>query len=186
MSDTVNGVVEAVSRKDIKTKFGMRNKVSVLVNGEWYGAVANKENEEVMAKVKENDIVKVEYTKNGDFKNVDSVEIIAENTPQAVEEIKKTKGEKGAKEVAESVQKLNDKDLRITYNGSLKSAIEFVDMALRNDLLAIPTKKADKLDAVYEYVKEYTNRFVTDTYTAQLKLDDNKEKETTKEREVGE
>lgn len=182
--EVVNGVVEAISKKEnVKTKFGFKTKTAFLVNGEWYGALGNKNNEEALALVKENDIVKIEYSVNGNFKNLETVEVIAENVPVEIAKVKKSLPKDVAKEVEASVQKLADKDLKITYNGSLKSAIEFVDLLMRNEMLPIPTKKADKADVVYEYVKEYTNRFVRDTYNAQLLANDT-EKEIIPEESV--
>lgn len=178
---TVNGVVEARSEKEIPTKFGPKQKVSFLVNGEWYGTFSNKNNSESLSKVLANDIVKIEFTANGNFKNLDTIEVVAKNVPAEVAKIKKERGAEVAKEVVASVQILADKDLKITYNGSLKSAIAFVDVAIRHDLVALPVKKSEKLDALYLLVKEFTNRFVADTYTAKLKLEP---KEETKSVEI--
>jgi len=87
-----------------------------------------------------------------------------------------------SKEVATSVQNLNDKDRRITYLASRRDAIEFVKAAIQMELLPLPTKKAEKADVFHEYVKEYANRFVDDAYgvpTAAVVAKESKKKETT-------
>lgn len=181
MSEVVNGVVEARSIKDgIKTKFGPRTKYSFKVNGDWYGALESKALAEKLKQVNENDIVKITYSVNGDFKNLEDVEVVAQNVPVQQSVPTKTSS-KVSQEVAASVQTLAEKELRISYNGSLKSAIAFVEAAAKLDLLALPTKKAEKLDAFYEYVVEYTNKFVRDTYLAKLNLATEEKEETTSE-----
>lgn len=154
---TIEGVVEKVNT----TYSGPESprkwiKKSVLVNEVWYGGFVNKDNEAVLSQVKEGDAVKVEYETKGKYINLVGLTILSKAAAAA------------SPAVAASASTVLDKDLRITYNGSLKSAVAFVEAAAKLDLLALPAKKDAKLDAFYEYVKYYTDVFVADTYAAKL------------------
>lgn len=160
MSQTIKGVVEKVSEQYSKAGSPKKwVKKSFLVDGKWFGAFINKDNDAVLGSVREGSTIEVEYEMKGEFFNV--VKVSTLSAPAAA----------ASPQVQESVAKLNDKDIRITYNGSLKSAIAFVEAGVRLDMIALPVKKDAKLDAFYEYVKHYTNVFVADTYAAKLTPD---------------
>ena len=157
MSQKVSGVVEKTNDQVSKPGSPKKwKKKSVLVDGKWFGAFLNAENTATLSAITEGSTVEVEYETKGEFFNVISITLLSDKKAAA------------SPQVQESVSRMNDKDIRITYNGSLKSAIHFVEAAAKLDLLALPTKKDAKLDAFYEYIKHYTNIFVADTYAAKL------------------
>lgn len=164
MSQTVKGVVEKVNTQFSPAGSARKwSKKSVLVDGKWFGAFINKDNQAVLDAVTEGSTVSVEFEPKGEFNNVIRVELLSATKVATIPEVQK------------SVAALTEKDLRITYNGSLKSAIAFVEAAAKLDMLALPAKKDAKLDAFYEYVKYYTNVFTADTYAAKLENNNNKE-----------
>lgn len=154
---TIEGVVEKVGTFESEPGSPRKwVKKSVLIDGAWFGAFVNKDNEAVLNKVKAGDSVRVEYENKGKFVTLLNLTILSD-----VEAAK-------SPAVAASAATISEKDVRITYNGSLKSAVAFVEAAAKLDLLALPAKKDAKLDAFYEYVKYYTDVFTADTYSAKL------------------
>lgn len=155
MTNVIEGAVERISES--KSAPGAAKKwikKAMLVNGEWYSTFVNKDNMDELNHVQEGNAVRITFETNGQFKNLQKVVVL--------------EGKTVSKQVATSVQNLNEKDLRITYNGSLKSAIEFVSLANAAGALALPSKKNELADALYEYVKHYANAFTADTYAAKL------------------
>lgn len=61
--------------------------------------------------------------------------------------------------VAQAVSSAGSRDISIAYQSARKAAVEFVASLVEQELLPLPTKKADKADAVYKYVDHYTGEF---------------------------
>ena len=177
MSEQVSGVIEKTSFKMVPTKFGDKPNKGFFVNGEWYGGFVTDKNRGDMEAAGEGDIVTIYFDQNGKYKNLTGVVVTAKNGNAAPAAPTKSV----SKEVATSVQNLNDKDRRITYLASRRDAIEFVKAAIQMELLPLPTKKAEKADVFHEYVKEYANRFVDDAYGISVAAvaKESKKKETT-------
>lgn len=157
MSQTISGVVEKTSSQESAPGAARKwTKKSFLVDGTWYGVFVNKDNSAKLASINPGSTVKIEFEVSGKFSNAISVEVLSAAQAAA------------SPEVAKSVDTLNEKDLRITFNGSLKSALAFVEVAMRLDMLPLPAKKDARADAFYKYVVHYTNLFVAETYAAKL------------------
>lgn len=163
MGETITGVVEKINTTFSPTGAPRKwTKKSFLVNGEWFGGFLDKNNVGSMEKVQEGNSVKLTFEVKGNFKNLLDIAVVAEAPPTVVAV--------ALPAPASTSQPYNvqEKDMRMAYNGALKSAVPFIETALRMDLISLPVKKADKLDAFYEYVKEYATKFVRDSYNVKL------------------
>lgn len=155
---TVEGVVEKVS--EMKAPVGSAKswtKKGMLVNGEWYNSFVNKDNQAALDRVAQGATVKITTEQNGKYTNVTSVEVMsaaqAAASPAAVK----------------SAVVASDKDFRITYLASRRDALEFVTKLLPLDILPLPTKKSDKVDAIIGYIDYYADKFAATAMNAKLK-----------------
>jgi len=57
-------------------------------------------------------------------------------------------GAKTAPKAAAAVQKADTRQESIVYQSSLKTAVEVLDLAIRNECVTLPSKKADRLNAL--------------------------------------
>ena len=157
--ETVTGVVERTNFKMMPTKFGEKPHKSFLVNGEWFGGFITDDNKREMEAANDGDVVKLTLQTSGKYKNLTNISLVSKN-----EKVDTKQPTSITVDVSKSVQTLNDKDRRITYLASRRDAIEFVKFLIGTESVPLPAKKAEKADAIHEYVKHYSNKFVDDAY----------------------
>ena len=142
----INGVVERISNAN---RAG-RTVYSLQVNGTWYGGFWND-----APKCAQGNTVEFDATQNGNFWNANP------NTLRVVE----SSAPAQAQQQPQTQQRPNiggdyaSRQNSIVYQSSRKDAIEVVRLALEQDLVTLPTKKADKLGAVIAMIKEITEDF---------------------------
>jgi hypothetical protein len=151
MAETVSGIVEKVTEQNSPAGAARKwTKKAFNINGDWYSAFVTKENAVELNSVNQGDAVEVTYETKGNFRNIVGVRIVAQNT--------------AAPASTTNVYNPIDKDYRITYLASRRDAIEFVKAAVQLELVSLPTKKADKLDAFEDLVNEYASKFAEAAY----------------------
>lgn len=155
-NNEVYGVVQAKTINQQQTKFGLKDKGAVKVNDEWYGTFLNPEVKMALEGIEEGDSVKVTYVVSGQYKNLAGVEKVTAAAKAASPKV--------AKAVEKAEKRADDKDSRITYLASRKDALQFVDLLIRNDALALGTKKSDKADIIDDAVEHYARLFVDRAY----------------------
>ena len=67
----IEGTIEQVNEKQVKTSRGYKDSYGIRVNGAWYNAWGN-------APFDEGDEVTIEYEINGDFKNITKIKLLEE------------------------------------------------------------------------------------------------------------
>lgn len=147
----VNGIVERINNANR----GGRKVFSVLVDGQWYGGFWND-----APNCGEGDHVEFDATQNGNFWNANPNTLRRVSAAQTAAPAATTAGTGNS--VASSPAGGNRQE-SIVYQSSRKDAIELVGILLQNDILTLPTKKADKMAAVLDIVAELTDDFA---YTA--------------------
>lgn len=163
----IEGVVEKIAEQKSPAGSGRKwTKKGMLVDGTWYNAFVNAENKSVLDEISDGTVVKIGLEQKGEYTNVTSVEILS------------AKQVKESPAAQKSTASLTDKDLRLQYQGSRRDAISFVEMLIPLDILPLPTKKADKADAIYEYMKYYADKFTADAFAAKLNAEKNKNNDT--------
>lgn len=153
----IEGVVEKVSEQ--KSPMGSKRKWTrrgLLIDGAWFNVFVNQENQDVMDSITQGCAVKLETKQDGEYTNVVKIEVM---TPSQA---------KASPEAAKSVASYADKDYRITYLASRRDALEFVTKLLPLDLLPLPTKKSDKVDAIVGYIEYYADKFAAAAMAAKL------------------
>lgn len=160
MAEVVTGIVEKIN--DANSPEGSARKwtkKSFNVNGEWYSTFLTRDNMYNINAVKEGDAVKLTFETKGNFKNLSDIEVVAKNEPEIVgKPVEKLQG------VAGQTYNVQDKEYRITYLAARRDAIEFVKTLVSLDLVSLGTKKNEKVDNFYGYVKEYAAKFAEDAY----------------------
>lgn len=165
MSEVI-GVIQALKRdSNVKTKFGVKEKVSVKVNDEWYSSFLNKELEESLIPVAQNDQVRVTYEVSGKYKNLTEIEVVKKAEPAEVSPV--TANVKEA--VPTTFVPFNDKDFRITFLASRKDAIEFVKLLVSTGALTLGKVKAKEADILEQAVNEYALRFAKVAFLLEAK-----------------
>lgn len=158
MSNTVEGVVEKVS--EMKAPVGSAKvwtKKGLLVNGDWYNAFVSKENQAILGSVSQGDAVRITTEQNGKYVNVTNVERMGAAQAAA------------SPQVVKSASVASEKDYRITYLASRRDALALVTSLLPLDVLPLPAKKADKVDAIIGYISYYADKFAATAMNAKLK-----------------
>lgn len=189
MSNVTKGVIEEVFNNEVPTKFGNKPKVVLTVNGERFSSFVTNKNKAMIDAVKEGDVVELTYEVNGEYKNLVSVAKMQEQ-PVAKATVAQTTTATAipapAIPVPTEVQglrtKQEDKDFRIGFNGNLKVAVEIIGLALANEALSLPTKKADKLDVLVEATIKVAQTLTQRSYEA---YKDSSIKQETKEADTG-
>ncbi len=130
---TIKGIVEKAHRKD-------SGYCSILVDGTWYSTYKTLHSE------LEGKVVEFEAVQKGDFWN-------AKGTPTVLAQPAATTVAPAAAPAAPGARQTS-----ITLQSSYKTATELVVGMLANDILTVPSKKADRYDAILNYVDEVALR----------------------------
>jgi hypothetical protein len=160
--EVISGVVEKVSEMSNPAGSPKKwTKKSFNINGEWLGNFLTKENINEFNAISEGDAVKATFETKGNYKNLMKIEVIAKNEPEnAKQEVQRPTSS------LSTPYNVQDKDYRITYLASRRDAIDFVKTLVQLDLVGLGTKKSDKVDNFYAYVKEYASKFAEDAYVS--------------------
>lgn len=137
------GIVETV----IQNKGGF---YAVKLPDAWYGTGMK-----VDPGLKQGDMIKFEYTTNGAFRNMvkNTLTKLPNDAPKAGNAQPKAAWVPDA-----------DRQKSIIFQSSRKDAIEVAKLALSQNAVALPGKKADQMDALLALIDEITVRYV-DTAT---------------------
>ena len=155
---TIEGVVEKVSEQKSPAGSARKwTKKGLLIDGAWFNIFVNHDNQNLMNSITQGSAVKLETQQDGAYTNVVKVELVS---PSAA---------KASPVIAKSVANYAEKDYRITYLASRRDALEFVTKLLPLDLLPLPSKKTDKVDAILGYVEHYADKFAAVAMAAKLK-----------------
>lgn len=126
-----------------------RRVYSVNVDGQWYGGFWNDR-----PNCNEGDSVEFEATQNGRFWNANPPTLrVVSSQPAA------PTGNSSAAGAASSNSGGDSRQNSIVYQSSRGDAIELLKVLLEQDLVSLPTKKADKMGAVLNLVDELTDDF---------------------------
>ena len=154
----IEGVVEKVSEQ--KSPVGSNRKWTkkgLLINDAWFNVFVNQDNQDLMDSIAQGSVVKLETKQDGAYTNVVKVELMSQAQAKA------------SPEAVKSASSYADKDYRITYLASRRDALEFVTKLLPLDLLPLPAKKSDKVDAIVGYIEYYADKFAAVAMAAKLK-----------------
>ena len=174
-----SGVVEAISKKQVKTRKGNSPVYSFLIDDEWYRTNFTK------PPFEEGDEIEFDYVV-GDYGNdvdVDSVEIVtegggAEAEAEVERPAKRSNAEPKAKPKAATAGRTvggkddywaakdahdKEKELVIRYLAARNSAITFVDMLVKHGAVVVGTTKASKAKATL-LLEELVNKYAADFY----------------------
>lgn len=135
-NNMTTGIVEDLNTKSGANYFQYRFKI----DGDWYGMFTDKGK---FDHVNLGDTVEFTFFEKGKYKNIndDSFEVVKAATKQ---------------ESTSRQQKNDQTGERIFYSGTQKPAVELVAFMVSNEIVKLPTKQADKMDAVLDLVKETT------------------------------
>ena len=153
MANNVQGLVESKRKNDA-------GYWSVKLGGEYFGAVKYE------PKFNEGDEVAFDYTENGKYKNMTF------GTVKVLESASSANAAANASAPATGGNNKVDwdgKDKRITFLACRKDALEVLKVAVSQDALTLPTKKADKLEAIILLVDELANRLYSGVYDEPFK-----------------
>lgn len=142
----VSGTVEKVSEKDA----GTYTQVSILLNGEWYGKFGTLLKDETVVA---GDVINLEVSQNGKYKNWESYEVVTKSSPKHVDTTKPGEA-------------YNNNQFRFTYQGARNAAIELAALLISKDLLPIPTVKSKQIGAVMGFINEATKDFTLEAWNA--------------------
>jgi hypothetical protein len=151
MSETVSGTVEKIN----KNKSGF---YGILVADTWFGGG------KYAPKFSEGDTIQFNWKANGNFKNIDG----------SVEVLEKGAGSTVPSGVASSGGKATNwdlKDKRITMLACRKDAISLVNIIAEKDALTLPTKKADRMEAILLLVDELTEGLYSKIYSTPYEVE---------------
>ncbi len=155
----LEGIVEKTSTKDSPASSARKWKQkSFCINDKWFNLFVNADNKAELDAIVEGTSVAVEYTFDGKYDQVQSFKIMTQPSAAAA----------ASSNVAHVAAPVSDKDVRISHQAARKDALNFIAMGLPLDVFTLSTKKADKADALYEYVVYYTNKFLSDSMSAKL------------------
>lgn len=126
--------------------FQKNGRYSICIDDVWYGGPnAGK----VKPDCNDGDQVEFEFTANGNFKNITSINVVGGGATSPASS--NTSAPAGSRDVA------------ILHQSCRKDAIALVAAALEASAMPLPAKNADKLDAVLAMVDDLTGRFFIDT-----------------------
>lgn len=137
-------------------------------DGNFYGAGFDKDK----ITFDRGDVISFNVTYNGKYRNMDmdSVEVLGKAEPKKETETPqkpKSAGSGAAVSRDDYWTQKAEKDERtqkeIRLQASRNAAIQFVNTLLEKDLVTLPTKKADKVEAVEQLVDHYTHKYYEDT-----------------------
>lgn len=123
-----------------------------LDDGEFYGGF----NSDIRTTINEGDVVEFEWQQNGKFKNVIGGTLTNHGNSGQQQQAAQSAPQGGTSKASDYV---DSRQLSIHYQSSRNAAIEFVRLALEQETVKLPTKQADKYDALEALVKEQTDRF---------------------------
>jgi hypothetical protein len=169
MSETITGVVEKINEMQSPSGAPRKwTKKSFSINGEWFGNFLTKENITEFNAVNEGDAVKATFETKGQYKNLTKIEVIGRDkgTGANVVQVLPMAPQPASTTTTTTPYNVQDKDYRITYLAARRDAIEFVKSLVQLDILPLGTKKSDKADNFYAYVKEYAAKFAEDAYVS--------------------
>lgn len=135
-----------------------------MQSGEKYGHGFNVPN------FKDGDTIEFVYKQNGKYKNIDpnSVKVV-DNTPQTSNGAMPNTGNVRGGGVSKDEYWANkekadvDRQKEIRYQASRNQAIEVAAIALRADVIKLPTKQADRLGVLLGFIEARTNEFAKQT-----------------------
>lgn len=144
---TIEGVVEQLGQREVNTKYGPKTSFSIKVGNEWLSAGFKA------PQAQKGQTVRVVYTTNGNYKNVDTIEVI-DSTPKVAETPKSSGTDWDAK------------DKRIALMSCRNSALQLVEIAVAAGATPfLPTKKEDKFEALEAFVAMQTQKYFEQLYT---------------------
>jgi hypothetical protein len=169
MSSLVQGTVEAISQKGKAT--------NIKVNGQWYGCGFNG------VPCGQGDNVSFPVVQNGRFLNADVNNMQVVQGGGGAQEQRGTYGGQnsggqpartggnaagnsgGSKGSSYGARKLDDPVQRsIVQQSARNAAIQAVQVASSLDAVPLPTKKAEKFDAVLDLIDQVTERYYNETF----------------------
>lgn len=147
----IEGVIERVNKRGAA--------VNVCIDGVWYGLGF-----EEVPPVSEGDTIKFNAVAKGKYMNAekDSVEVVAKGEAKPA-----TSSRSGGSSREDYWENKEKRDVQvqaeIRWQASRNSATEVLKVAFEQDALSLPTKKADKYDALLVYLDSLTERFFVQT-----------------------
>lgn len=155
MSETVKGTITKLNAITGDTAANGRawRKRSFLLDGDLVGGFINDDNVKVVESLQEGDFVQCDITVSGKWKNFSNLVILNQAAVPAKVQDKP------------AVEKTNNYQERMNFIGARNTAIRFLKVALANDLITLPTKKDDKLQAFEALVDQYANDLADASWT---------------------
>lgn len=145
---TIEGVVDQLGQREVNTARGPATSYSIKIGGEWLSAGFKP------PKAQQGQTVRVVYTTNGKYKNVDSLEVI-DSTPQVATAQPKASG-----------TDWDAKDRRIALMSCRNSALHLAELAIAAGATPfLPTKKDDKFEALEAFIAVQTQKYFEQLYT---------------------
>ena len=144
------GVVETVHQN----KAGF---YSVKLPDGWYGTGTK-----TAPSLKQGDMIKFEYSMNGQYKNLDIKTLVKLDSAPA-----------GDTQPKSTWVPEKDRQKSIIFQSSRKDAIEIIKTAQAAGCLALPTKKADQFDALLALVDELTVKLAVKATECNIDTDNN-------------
>ena len=140
-----------------------------------FGTFLNKKNEAVLKSVAEGDMVRVTTVMNGKYENLEKIErikgegkaqAVSPSTNASVAQVNNLVAtiEEAKDGVAKAINRIDDKDFRITYLACRRDAIEIVNALVASGALSLGTKAADKADNFYKAVQRYALALAWDSW----------------------
>ena len=150
MSDTVQGVVT--------NRSGRATGVQLDGEQQWYNAKPG-----VLADAEPGTEVRLHVNRKGDSVFVNSVEVLGQGqAPEKQSESQETSTASSKPKTAKQTAYEESQEARqraIIYQSARNAAIEALKVAVSADTLALPTKKADRFDALQAFIDELTDQY---------------------------
>lgn len=168
------GLIEGINISEGMGARGPYKKMTLKVGGGSFGGFINDTNSDLLMSLQEGDEVQVEYTSKttarGSFNNFSNVTVISKGGGAS--------SSSGVQASNTSGDNKNDNyQFRSTHAGGMNRAIELVKACLNYDavqadakdrILALPSKKADKLEAIVGLVKALGQEFALETWDSSV------------------
>ena len=150
------GYLDKIGQKQGMGRNGPYTSYSINVGGQWYNCGFKP------PAANEGDYIQFDLVQKGQYTNAQNIAVSPQQAAQAAPQ----QQQQGVINKAPAGPlPVNKKDVSIHYQSCRKDAINIVSTLLDHEALALPAKKADKMDAALAVVEELTNQFY-------LKLED--------------
>lgn len=179
--EQVSGSIENMAFKEGDGKYGKWEKVSIQVQGEWYGAFKKPENSAALDSLAKGDEVEVFYEldKTGKFRNLVDVKTVSKSAVPPAQ----AAAQSSASVATATAVGVNHSQYRMSHAGGRNAAVGLITAALAHDsafdlsdkdnrILSLPKAQNKRLDVLTALVETLGNKFASQNWLAEPVVED--------------